>query len=463
MSVNDVETAESSHRDLNEPYSGYYLRDVPKHDPEITHTGPGTAMGEYMRRHWQPVCLSQQILDLPFAVKVLHEDLVVFRDKSGKVGVLHKHCSHRGTSLEYGIISDRGIRCCYHGWLFSVEGKVLETPGEPFDSPLKNTIVHGAYPAVERDGLVFAYLGPPGERPAFPERETFDRDDVEKIPFLVNHSNNWLQTYENMMDPVHSVFLHSRMTGLQLSKSFSEIPHVEYEETHNHSGLVYISKRRLPNDKIWVRHVHFRFPNEAHFGTLFDIGDKDLFFRRVYVTRWIVPHDDKSCTFYGWRFFSDDLPGGDRDQIGVNTIDFDGQAEGPDYESKQRAPGDWEAQAGQRPIAIHALEHRASTDAGVTLLRQMLRQAVREEKPSAWPPESKIGARAPRVSRSNPRFTYSQDSVLTIPQRIDLEEDWSLLGEMGRRVTEILYEADAFNDADRDAFVKMKLRELTTN
>ena len=87
MSVNDLETAESSHRDPNEPYSGYYLRDVPKHDPEITHTGPGTAMGEYMRRHWQPVCLSQQIIDLPFAVKVLHEDLVVFRDKSGKVGV----------------------------------------------------------------------------------------------------------------------------------------------------------------------------------------------------------------------------------------------------------------------------------------------------------------------------------------------------------------------------------------
>ena len=127
-----------------------------------------------------------------------------------------------------------------------------------------------------------------------------------------------------------------------------------------------------------------------------------------------MPHDDKSCTFYGWRFFSDDLPGGDRDQIGVNTIDFDGQAEGPDYESKQRAPGDWEAQAGQRPIAIHALEHRASTDAGVTLLRQMLRQAVREEKPSAWPPESKIGARAPRVSQGA-AARWTQDANEGLP------------------------------------------------
>ena len=95
------------------------------------------------------------------------------------------------------------------------------------------------------------------------------------------------------------------MTGLQLSGSFGEIPHVEYEETHQGSGLVYISNRRLPDDKVWVRHVHFRFPNEAHFGTVFDIGGEEVFFRRVYVTRWIVPHDDTSCTFYGWRFFRD--------------------------------------------------------------------------------------------------------------------------------------------------------------
>ena len=462
MSLNDLMPVGASRRDRNEPYSGYYLRDVPDHDPEITHTGPGTAMGEYMRRHWQPVCLTQQLTDLPLALKVLHEDLVVFRDRSGEIGVLHKHCSHRGTSLEYGIVSDHGIRCCYHGWLFGVDGRVIETPGEPPDSRLKENVVHGAYPVKECDGLIFAYMGPPDEIPEFPTRETFDRDDIEKIPFLVNHSNNWLQTYENMMDPVHSVFLHSRMTGLQLSKSFGEIPHMEYEETHNGGGLVYISKRRLPNDKIWVRHVHFRFPNEAHFGTLFDISDKDLFFQRVYVTRWIVPHDDESCTFFGWRFIHDDLPGGDRARIGINSIDFDGQAEGPDYESKQRTPGDWEAQAGQRPIAVHALEHRASTDAGVTLLRQLLRQAVRHETPSAWPTESAIGARARRVDRVNSRFTYAQDSVLTVPKLPDKTEDWSLLGETGRRVTEILYEADRLDDEDRDTFVKAKFRELSS-
>ena len=134
--------------------------------------------------------------------------------------------------------------------------------------------------------------------------------------------------------------------------------------------------------------------------------------------------------------------------------------ESPDYETKQRSPGDWEAQAGQRPIAIHALEHRASTDAGVTLLRQLLRQAVRCETPSAWPPESDIGSRATEVKRTNPRHTYAQDSVLTVPQEADPQEDWKLLGAIGRQVTGVLYEADALNGTVRDAFIIEKLHEL---
>ena len=206
MTVQTEPQFATSRSDRTGSYSGYHLRDVPEHDPEITHTGPGTPMGEYMRRFWHPVCLSERLTDLPVALKILGEDLVVFRDNSGRVGVVHKHCSHRGTSLEYGIVSERGIRCCYHGWLFDVDGTILETPGEPPESRLKDTFTHGAYPAFERDGLVFAYMGPADEKPEFPERETYDRKDVEKIPFLVTYGNNWLQTYENTMDPVHSVF-----------------------------------------------------------------------------------------------------------------------------------------------------------------------------------------------------------------------------------------------------------------
>ena len=233
------------------------------------------------------------------------------------------------------------------------------------------------------------------------------------------------------------------MTGLQLSQAFAELPHVEYDETSNGGGIVYISKRRLKNDKLWVRHVHLMFPNEAHFGTVFDVGGEENFFQRAYVTRWIVPNDDVSCTIYGWRFFNENLPGGDRSKVGINTIDFGGQSEASDYETKQRTPGDWEAQAGQRAIAVHSLEHRGSTDAGVTLTRQLLRRAVRGESPAAWPKESETGKSGNGVERTNPRYTYAQDTVLTIPQKKDPEEDRQLLGDVGRRVTDFLYEADS--------------------
>ena len=89
---------------------------------ELTHVGPGTPCGEYLRRFWHPVALSSQLKDLPLAIRILGEDLVAFRDLAGDVGVLHRQCSHRRTSLEYGVIAEHGIRCCYHGWLFDIDG-----------------------------------------------------------------------------------------------------------------------------------------------------------------------------------------------------------------------------------------------------------------------------------------------------------------------------------------------------
>ena len=160
-------------RPPRQAYSGYHLRDVPAEDAELTHVGPGTPCGEYMRRFWQPVCLSQELTDLPHAVRILGEDLVAFRDKSGDVGVLHRHCSHRGTSLEYGIVAEHGIRCCYHGWLFDIDGTILETPGETPGSRLRESFRHGAYPARKYEGLVFAYMGPPDEETEFPMFDTY--------------------------------------------------------------------------------------------------------------------------------------------------------------------------------------------------------------------------------------------------------------------------------------------------
>jgi nitrite reductase/ring-hydroxylating ferredoxin subunit len=114
-----------------QPFSGYHRILDAREDAELTHVEPRTPCGEYMRRFWQPVAMSSQIRDLPIVVKVLGEELVLFRDLSGRIGLLHKHCSHRRASLEYGILVERGIRCCYHGWLYDIDGHILETPGGP--------------------------------------------------------------------------------------------------------------------------------------------------------------------------------------------------------------------------------------------------------------------------------------------------------------------------------------------
>ena len=131
---------------LTTRFGGYFHRDVPTEEAELTHVGPGTPCGEYLRRYWQPVCFTDELQDLPLRVTILGEELVVFRDLSGAVGLLELRCPHRGTSLEYGLIGARGIRCCYHAWLFDVDGTILETPGEPADSTLKDRLCHWRLP-----------------------------------------------------------------------------------------------------------------------------------------------------------------------------------------------------------------------------------------------------------------------------------------------------------------------------
>ena len=133
--------------------SGYgRIAILPKEDAELTRVGFGTPMGELLRRYWQPVALSAELADLPKVVRILGEELVVFRDGRGTVGVLDAHCVHRGTSLEYGRIEEDGIRCCYHGWKFAPDGRCLEMPAEPPTSRFKEKVCQPGYPAVSTAG-----------------------------------------------------------------------------------------------------------------------------------------------------------------------------------------------------------------------------------------------------------------------------------------------------------------------
>ena len=127
----------------------------------ITRTTPGTAAGTLMRRYWQPAALVDELSgNRPVKpVRLLGEDLVIFKDDKGRYGLIGRNCPHRGTDLAYGRLEDGGLRCAFHGWLFDVNGKCLQTPAEPDDSNLCANIKQKSYPVVEKSGILFAYLG----------------------------------------------------------------------------------------------------------------------------------------------------------------------------------------------------------------------------------------------------------------------------------------------------------------
>src|SRR5713226_2550503 len=128
----------------------------------LTRIGPGTPMGELMRRYWHPVAVARELThEIPTKfVRVLGEDLVLFLDKSGNTGLIQDHCAHRGASLLYGRVEERGISCAYHGWLYDTDGNCLETPAEPAGSMFHLTVKVRAYPVMRMAGIYFAYLGP---------------------------------------------------------------------------------------------------------------------------------------------------------------------------------------------------------------------------------------------------------------------------------------------------------------
>ena len=154
-----------------------YGRKAQSHDPVLTEVGPGTPCGEFMRRYWHPVAVATNVTARPQKVRFLGEDLILFRDRKGRPGLLYPRCMHRGTTLFYGKVEDEGIRCCYHGWLFGVDGTCLDQPCEPEHGLHRDVARQPWYPVEERYGLVFAYMGPPEKKPLLTRWDVLE--DVE--------------------------------------------------------------------------------------------------------------------------------------------------------------------------------------------------------------------------------------------------------------------------------------------
>ena len=226
----------------------------------MTRVGPGTPAGETLRRYWLPVLFSDEInSEQPKIVRRLAEDLLLFRDEFGRVGLTEPTCPHRGTSLEYGWIEAGGIRCCYHGWVYDVNGRCIDQPGEPSGSNFKDKIKLKAYPTQEHGGIVWAYMGL-GEPPPFPRYDFLVRDDGERTLNGYLRECNFMNQLDNCLDPVHATILHGRdVNGVRQNPERAESP--EFEVLADDLFASYVARRQGPEPgKEWHREVSYTPP-----------------------------------------------------------------------------------------------------------------------------------------------------------------------------------------------------------
>ena len=195
----------------------------------ITQVGPGTPGGEMMRRYWHPIAPAAKLDEDPVQpVRILGEDLTLYRDHRDRLGLVGQRCPHRAFDLRFGIPEEEGLRCPYHGWMFDGSGACVQQPLEPPDSTYKDRVSIKAYPVQELGGLVWAYLGPL-PAPLLPHDDLLVREDGFRQIFLHSLPCNWLQVMENRADPSHATYLHGRQTEYLMEKA-------SRTDWHSHMG-----------------------------------------------------------------------------------------------------------------------------------------------------------------------------------------------------------------------------------
>ena len=372
----------------------------------LVETGKGTPGGELLRRYWQPVALTSDLGKRPLAITVMGEELVLFRDDRGKVGLLSRYCPHRAVDLSYGRIENGGLRCLYHGWLMDHRGRCLDQPAEPVESTYKDEIRHAAYPCREAAGAIFAYLGP-GEAPLFPNFHFLSAPDTHVHQCKLFHTCNYLQANEGNIDPAHLSFLHSfakphadrreeaqKLQGVLINNTR---PKISIARTRY--GLRIFATRAAETGKNYVRITNFVHPNLGFFA-----GDSGQRGPGGYAVHWHVPIDDKSHWRYDFYYHrTEKLNKAELDARHAEEADASGYPRrGPQNHYLQDA-GEMESFsfagmgknfsahdlfAVQSPGAIHdrSREHLSSTDVAIVAMRRMMLDAMVEVERGNEPP-----------------------------------------------------------------------------
>lgn len=393
----------------------------------ITRIGPKTPAGVLMRRYWQPAALVEELQgNRPVKpVKLLGENLVIFKNEHGEYGLMERHCPHRGADLAYGRLEDGGLRCSFHGWLFAPDGQCLQTPAEPDDSNLCKNIKQKAYPIREKSGILFAYMGP-GEPPELPDFDCFVAPDAYTFAFKGMMECNWLQALEVGIDPAHASFLHrffededpnagygkqfrgeTSDSDMPMTKVLRDFPRPEIEVDQTDYGLRITSLRKISDKHTHVRVTNLAFPH----GIVIPMS------KEMTITQWHVPIDDVRCYWYAiFTSFGEPV---DKEEMRRQRLELYSLPEYISTKNKQNDYGfdpheqehdtytgmgadinvhDQWAVESMGPIQDRTQEHLGKSDKAIIAYRKMLVKSIEEAGKGEQPIMVLDGARAKSVT-----------------------------------------------------------------
>jgi phthalate 4,5-dioxygenase oxygenase subunit len=267
-------------------------------------TNKGTPMGEFCRRFWTPVLLSDELPSPdcpPMQVKIYNEELVAYRDTAGRVGLLSEYCPHRHASLFYGRNEEGGLRCIYHGWKFDVSGECTDMMSEPVDSNFASKVKILSYPTQEAGGFIWAYMGPPELKPPMPELEYLQVPEDQRQVSKVFYESNFVQVIEGEIDTVHASILHSRLADLDNSPNATTLAGkysykdraARFNIIDTDSGILIGAKRNAEEDSYYWRISRWLYP----WVTMIPREPKGPCRSGL-----IVPVDDENCWFFLCRW-----------------------------------------------------------------------------------------------------------------------------------------------------------------
>jgi 5,5'-dehydrodivanillate O-demethylase oxygenase subunit len=343
----------------------------------LTHTGPGTPMGDLMRRYWQPVAAVAEMEGRwTKRVRVMSEDLVLFKDRTGKLGLIAEQCPHRRASFAYGIPTAEGIRCPYHGWMFDGTGKCLEQPNEPEGSNFKDKVTTTGYPVQELAGLIFAYMGPL-PAPLITKLDGYVASPAIRLIARTVIPCNWLQIQENSADPVHSEWLHGHFAEFvdEMQSKTTRLPfsgrHLKIAFDEKPYGII---KRRLKEGQS-EDCSDWRIGHPLVFPNILAVGSADKSWH-MYEFQIRVPEDDSHTTHWWFSAFAPTDPDAVDPELLQSPRFFEVplDLEVPDTAEFQDILA-WSTQGG---IADRTKEHLGTTDRGVTMFRNMLRRELKK-------------------------------------------------------------------------------------